>query len=91
MQAVIIIIFAVVALGVFFMRQAGYEDKIYKEIESMGGTVISIEKRNFFTGIGPFMVVGKGRTVYRIDYQAGDAVKEGWVRFGGLLGPDWRL
>jgi hypothetical protein len=36
-------------------------------------------------------VVGKGKTVYRIEYTIGNNTKEGWVRFGGLFGPDWRL
>jgi hypothetical protein len=47
-----------------------------------------MEKKLFSTGA--FMVVGKGRTVYRIEYRIGDDGREGWVRFGGLFGPDWR-
>lgn len=72
-------------------KLAKYERDIHNVIESMGGEVISVEKRNFFTGIGPFHVVGKGRVIYRIIYRIYGVEKEGWVRFGSLLGPDWRL
>jgi len=65
--------------------------KIEEEINLIGGEVINIERRNFFKGIGPFMVVGRGGVVYRIEYRIGDQVEEGWVKFGRLFGPDWRL
>jgi len=90
MPMFIIIIF-IVCICLYIVSLQGQESKIYNKIESMGGRVISIERRSFFTGLGPFMVVGKGRTVYRIEYDIDGDVKEGWVRFGGLLGPDWRL
>ncbi len=67
------------------MNTAGHELKIKNQIESMGGRLLSYEKRNMFTGIGPFHVVGKGRMVYRIDYEVNGVMKEGWVRFGGLF------
>ncbi|MDR5659624.1 hypothetical protein RH915_08965 [Serpentinicella sp. ANB-PHB4] len=67
------------------------KEKIREKIASLGGEVISIERRNIFTGIGPFKIVGKGRVVYRIEYRLNGSTEEGWVRFGGLLGPDWRL
>jgi len=65
-------------------------EELKKELNSLI-EVINIERRNFFKGIGPFMVVGRGRVVYRIEYRIGDQVKEGWVKFGRLFGPDWRL
>lgn len=89
MEGVVIIIFIVLALAISVLRGESYEGKITEQIESIGGTVINIEKK--FFSIGPFMVVGKGRTVYRIEYKIGNDIKEGWVRFGGLFGPDWRL
>lgn len=88
----LIFFFFAIAIVIFmFVQASGREGRIEEEIRSMGGQVISIERRNFFTGLGPFMVVGKGRVVYRIEYRVGNEVKEGWVRFGGLFGPDWRF
>ena len=66
------------------------EKTIHEKIESMGGKVDAIERRNFFSGIGPFTIVGKNKVVYRIVYRVNDQRKEIWVRFGGLLGPEWR-
>lgn len=65
--------------------------KIEEKIVSMGGEIIHIERRNFFTGTGPFMITGKGSAVYRIEYLIGGSKKEGWVKFGGLFGPNWKL
>lgn len=89
----VILIVGVIILGVIFFvfRINWHKNRIEEYIKSMGGEVINIERRNFFTGLGPFMVVGKGRIVYRIEYRLGDETREGWVRFGGLLGPDWKL
>jgi hypothetical protein len=84
-----VILFIVLAIAIAILQGQSHERKITEQIESMGGTVINIEKKLFSTG--PFMVVGKGRTVYRIEYRVGNDDREGWVRFGGLLGPDWRL
>lgn len=88
---IVIIILIPLILYLNFARLCSFENSIYNEIEARGGKVKSIEKRNFFTGIGPFHVVGKNRVVYRIVYEKKGIEKEGWVRFGGLLGPDWRL
>ncbi|MCX7747804.1 MAG: hypothetical protein N2645_13090 [Clostridia bacterium] len=60
-----------------------------KKFNLSGGKVISIERRSLMTG--PFFFRGKGTTVYHIDYEIGNRRKEGWVKFGGFLGPDWRL
>lgn len=91
MQGFMIVVFIILILFLYIIQNFEHENKINRKIESIGGRVISIESRNLFSGIGPFMVVGKGRTVYRIEYQVGDEEREGWVRFGGILGPDWRL
>lgn len=85
------IIIFIICICLYIVSLKGQESKIYNKIESIGGKVISIERRNFLTGLGPFMVVGKGRTVYMIEYEIEGEMKEGWVRFGGLFGPDWRL
>lgn len=89
MTGLIIIVFAVIAVCFYFIQKSNHESKIHEHIESIGGKVVSIESRTFSTG--PFVLVGKGRTVYRIEYQVGSQIREGWVRFGGLFGPDWRL
>ena len=83
----------VLIIAIIMFTNYNHEKKIHQKIESIDGKVLSISHRNIFNGLGPFMVVGKGRTVYSIDYKInGDTqIKEGWVRFGGLFGPDWRL
>jgi hypothetical protein len=88
MAIVLMMIAVFIAVG---LQRASYERKIKERIKSMGGEVIGIEKSGFLSGLGPFTVVGKGRTVYRIEYRIGTSAKEGWVRFGSILGPDWRL
>jgi hypothetical protein len=89
MGGIAVILFIVLIIVLSVLQGESHERKIKEQIESMGGTVVNIEKKLFSTG--PFMVVGKGRTVYRIEYRVGNNTREGWVRFGGLFGPDWRL
>lgn len=91
MEGLIIIAFVIFGIFIFIIQTSRYESKIEEKIKSIGGQVINIERKNLFTGIGPFMVVGKGRSVYRIEYTVNGVTKEGWVRFGGLFGADWRL
>lgn len=91
MEFIIIIAFVMLGIVIYALQSSGHERRIRDKISSLGGEVISFERRNIFTGLGPFMVVGKGRSVYKIDYRIGGDAKEGWVRFGGLFGPDWRL
>lgn len=88
---VMVVIFIVIGIGIYFLNVVGHDAKIKRQIESLGGRLLSYERRNFFSGIGPFHVVGRGRMVYRIDYEVNGVMKEGWVRFGSLFGPDWRL
>ncbi len=89
MQIFIIFIFIIIAIVITVVRKSNHEQKIHDEIDSMGGTVIDIEHKMFLTG--PFILVGKGETVYRIKYEIGDSKKEGWVKFGSIFGPKWRL
>jgi len=91
MFGITIILFAIFCLLIIFIQNNRHKEKIYEKIKSINGTVISIERSGIFSDIGPFMVVGKGRTIYRIEYKVGNEIKEGWVRFGGFFGPDWRL
>ncbi|NMA82994.1 MAG: hypothetical protein GX962_03910 [Epulopiscium sp.] len=85
----IIIPFIILAVAIFFLQGESHERRIHTEVQSIGGEVISIERKVF--GRGPFVLVGKGQVVYRIEYQVGTTRKEGWVKFGSLFGPDWRL
>lgn len=86
----VIAVIAIVLVVSFSMKNV-HENIINEKIESIGGHVVFIERRSIFSGLGPFHVVGKGRTVYMIIYKIHSKEKEGWVRFGGLFGPDWRL
>lgn len=83
----IIILFIIIVVPFSILQRENHESRIQTEVESIGGEVLSIEKRTLSTG--PFFIVG--RTVYRIEYKLNGELKEGWVRFGGLMGPDWRL
>lgn len=89
MTFVIIILLIIIVVPFSILQRENHESRIQAEVESIGGEVLSIEKKIFSTG--PFIMVGKGRTVYRIEYKLNGELKEGWVRFGGLMGPDWRL
>lgn len=85
----IIIIFALIAVPLYFLQKSNHEKKIYEQVEGIGGKVVSFERRTLRTG--PFILPGKGRTVYRIEYELGGQLREGWVKFGGMFGGDWRL
>ncbi|WP_055668708.1 hypothetical protein [Desnuesiella massiliensis] len=89
MEFLLIIAFIVFIVVMLIVQGERHERKIREQISSIGGEVISIERKTFSTG--PFFLVGKGRTVYRIEYRRGNEIKEGWVKFGDLFGPDWRL
>ncbi|WBW95605.1 hypothetical protein [Oceanirhabdus sp. W0125-5] len=91
MEGLIIIILIVVIIVFSGMRTESHKTKIETQVLYLGGTLIGYERRNIFTGLGPFTVVGKGRVVYKIDYEVNGERKEGWVRFGGITGPDWRF
>jgi len=85
----IIIILLVIVVRLTFIERENHEERINEYLSSMGGKVLTTERKSFLTG--PFLVVGKGRRVYRFEYKIGNEIKEGWVKFGGLMGPDWRL
>lgn len=57
---------------------------------SLLGCVCALYRRES-GACGPFKLVGKGQVVYRIEYRIGAVYKEGWVKFGGWGGPDWRM
>jgi hypothetical protein len=89
MEFVIIVIFVVFAVSISIIQVKSHRRKITERINSIGGKVIRIERKSVFAG--PFLGVSRGKTVYRIEYKKGEEVKEGWVKFGDLYGPDWRL
>lgn len=89
LEIFIVIVFILIGFGIHFLRKSGHEDKINTEIRSMGGEVIAIEEKIF--GMGPFWTKGKGEIVYRVEYKVGEEYREGWVKFGSLFGPKWKL
>ncbi|WP_099187524.1 hypothetical protein [Tepidibacter mesophilus] len=91
MDALGMLAFIIIIIIIYISRIESHQDSIASKIDSLGGRLIGYERRNFFTGIGPFMFVGKGRMIYRIEYEVDGIKKEGWVKFGGISGPDWRI
>lgn len=91
MEILLIIVFIGLAIILSVGRSQSHSDKINIYVESLGGTLIDCEKSGLLKGLGPFMVVGKGRIIYRVTYEIHGEKKEGWVRFGGISGPDWRF
>lgn len=89
---VIAVIMLVVFIGAFIVFQySRYNRLIHEKIEEMGGNHLNHERRWGFIGIGPYKMVGKGQTVYWFSYEINGHRKEGWVKFGSIFGPDWRL
>jgi hypothetical protein len=88
-MGVIFILLVIFSIVMFFIKSSRYEESIKNQVQVLGGKVISIEKTMFNNG--PFFIKGKGKSIYRFQYTIGNEIKEGWVRFGSLFGPDWRL
>lgn len=91
MEIFLLLVVIVFILFMHFTRKVGHSEHIEEYINSLGGTLVNYETSNFFKGLGPFHTVGKSRTVYKIHYMIDGEIKEGWVRFGGFGGPDWRF
>ncbi|WP_105616324.1 hypothetical protein [Vallitalea okinawensis] len=91
MEIVLVVIFFIIIVFVHFLQGENHQGRINEKVNSLGGNVISTERCNLLTGTGPFIMNGKGRTIYRVEYEINGISKEGWVRFGGITGPDWRL
>ncbi|WP_139904125.1 hypothetical protein [Clostridium thermarum] len=89
MEAVIILLFATVAVLISVTQDKNHERKIEDKIKELGGQVIEIKREKYSTG--PYTIIARGKIVYRIKYKIGSEIKEGWVKFGDLFGPDWRL
>lgn len=92
MEALVILLFIGMAIVMYFVRAESHSEKIGAYVESLGGILIEFDTAGLFKGgLGPFMVVGKGRVVYHVIYKINNEKREGWVRFGGIGGPDWRF
>ena len=87
----IVIIIMAVAIPLIMFQTSRYEGLIQDRVQSMGGRYLSHDREWGLIGAGPYKLVGKGQTVYRITYELEGTTKEGWVKFGGLMGPDWRM
>jgi hypothetical protein len=89
MNYTIFILIVIAFVGFAILQRKNHESRIAEYVGSMGGELLSIEYKTFF--IGPFKIAGEGRMVYRFTYRIGDDTREGWVKFGSLGGPDWRI
>lgn len=89
MEVIVIVLFVAFVLLISSIQIKSHKERITEKIHSMGGQVIRLERKSVFTG--PFVGVRRGRTVYRIEYRKDGEYKEGWVKFGDLSGPEWRL
>lgn len=82
---VIIIIFILISV----FSNWSHKDTIRDKIKYMGGEVINIEK--CWLGSGTFLLKGKGVTVYKFEYYLEGKYKVGYVKFGSMFGPKWKL
>ncbi len=89
MEVIIIVIFVFFAVLISIAQHKSHKRKITEKIHSIGGEIVNIERKAFYSG--PFLMSGKGSIVYRIEYRKDSDLKEGWVKFGNLFGPDWKL
>ena len=83
---VLILTFAIV---LFLYQSVHHERKIGEKISELGGNIIKLERKYF--SYGPLKWEIGDKTVNRIEYEINGEYYEGWVKFGGLMGPDWRL
>lgn len=91
MEVLLIIVFIVILTIQIIVEPRVHINKIELKIDSMNSRLIEYEKRTHFDGIGPFIVIDKGKTIYKISYEYNGERKEGWVRFGGIDRVDWRF
>lgn len=74
---------------IYLFEKERQKNAIKNQVELFGGTVVSIEKKLFDNG--PFTFKGKNRVIYRFEYKIDDRINVGWVKFGSIFGPDWRM
>ncbi|WDV46419.1 hypothetical protein PV797_01680 [Clostridiaceae bacterium M8S5] len=90
MYFIIFVVIVIVAVFGFYQTTVGDRNRITEKISSIGGTLINYEKRGIFSG-SPFKIIGRGVRVYKVSYEINGEQKIGWVKIGGLFGPDWKL
>jgi hypothetical protein len=83
------IVMVIIVIIISFYSDKSHKETIRDEIKYMGGDVINIERCWF--GSGPFILKGKGATVYKFEYYLDGKYKIGYVKFGSMLGPKWKL
>lgn len=89
MIVIIVIAIIAIALVIYFIQGKRYEKSINTKVEELGGKIISIERT--VVNNGPFFIRGKGMSIYRFEYIIDNEEKEGWAKFGSLLGPEWKM
>lgn len=87
----ILLIMVPLVIVIIIYQYSGHKKAIESKVEEVGGQLIEYKRRWGVIGIGPFKLVGKGQTVYSFTYEFEGETKEGWVKFGRLFGPDWRM
>lgn len=89
MSVIIVVSVITIAIIIYFIQGESHKNSINTKVEELGGKVVSIERTVFNNG--PFFIKGKGKSIYKFEYIMEGERKEGWVTFGSLFGPDWRL
>lgn len=84
---IIITILFLLELG----RNAYYKNLLEEEVQSMGGVLLSCRREWGFFMDTPYIIRGSWNVIYFFEYRVDNEDKEGWVKFGIFLGPDWRL
>jgi uncharacterized membrane protein len=50
MAPIVIIAFIIFAVFLYFVQNISHDSRIEEKIRSIGGEVVQVERRNFFTG-----------------------------------------
>ena len=79
----------VVVIIIWCVTTNSRKARIGEHVRGLGGEVLVVEL--CFLSRGPFIFVGKGQQVFRFEYMMDGKHKEGWVKFGGWTGTDWRM
>ena len=80
----LILIFAVV-IGIVFIQRIINIRKIHLHIEAIGGRVVSVKQRV------PMMRTAREMTHFDFQYELNGEIKDGKVRFWGIMPPKWEL
>ncbi len=87
---VLVLIALIVPLAIWQTKR--YKRLIHEKIQAIGGIYVSHNREwGALFSSGPFKLVGRGQSVFSFTYTIHKEMREGWVKFGGFRGPDWRL